>query len=308
MSIEVRKAESQEIKKNIEIVKKMTRGMSFDENMEKVNWRSVRVISNFGYRFMPKEKGVRFHKVKTANCRFEVVTPYELSSNNIICYIHGGGFVSGSARSSRGYSSMLAAYSQSTVVSIDYSLAPERPYPYGFNDCCAAIEEIQNRYPNAKIALIGESAGANLCIAVALKMKNNIISSVTVHSPFIDFTNRLDRSEHEIDDFTVKEGCLKPLNRIYIGNNSPDDPYISPYYGDFIDFPPTFISCDYNETLFADSIWLYRKLEAMQIEVKMIQMKGAFHAFATTGTQTPETKQILMENTDFIKMNFDFSM
>lgn len=101
MSIEVRKAESQEIKKNIEIVKKMTRGMSFDENMEKVNWRSVRVISDFGYRFMPKEKGVRFHKVKTANCRFEVVTPYELSSNNIICYIHGGGFVSGSARSSR---------------------------------------------------------------------------------------------------------------------------------------------------------------------------------------------------------------
>lgn len=56
---------------------------------------------------------------------------------------------------------------------------------------------------------IGESAGANLCIAVALKMKDKV-SSVIVHSPFVDFTGSLERSEHEIDDF-----------------------------------PPTFITCDY---------------------------------------------------------------
>lgn len=256
---------------------------------------------------MPKEKGVKFPKVRTANCRFEIVTPDEISNDDIICYIHGGGFVSGSASSSRGYCSMLAAYSGSRVVSIDYSLAPEKPFPKGFNDCCATVEEIQNRYPKAKIALVGESAGANLCIAVALKMKKTIISSVTVHSPFIDFTGQLDRIEHEINDFTVKEGCLKPLNEIYVGNNAADNPFISPYYGDFTDFPPAFITCDYNETLFADSIWLYRKLQEMNIEVRMIQMKGAFHAFATTGTQAPETKQILLENIEFIKTKFCLS-
>lgn len=304
MSIEIRKAESKEIQKNIQTVRKMTKGMSFDENMGKVNWHLVRIISNFGYKFMPKEKGVRFQKIKNTDCRFEVVTPNKISNENIICYIHGGGFVSGSASSSRGYSSMLAAHSGCRVVSVDYSLAPEKPFPNGFNDCCAVIGEIRKRFPKAKIALVGESAGANLCIAVALKMKNKIISSVTVHSPFIDFTNRLDRSEHEIDDFTVKASCLKPLNEIYVGNNQADNPYISPYYGVFTDFPPTLITCDYNETLFADSIWLYRKLEQMQIEVQMIQMKGAFYAFATTGTQTPETKQILLENIDFINDKF----
>lgn len=304
MSIEIRKAESEEIKRNIQTVKRMTRGMSFDENMGKVNWRLVRLISNFGYKFMPKEKGVRFKKIKTADCRFEIVTPNKISNENIICYIHGGGFVSGSAGSSRGYSSMLAAHSGCIVVSVDYSLAPEKQFPHGFNDCCAAIEEIRQRFPKAKIALVGESAGANLCIAVALRTKNRIISSVTLHSPFVDFTNQLDRSEHEIDDFTVKSGCLKALNEIYVGNNPADDPYTSPYYGDYTDFPPTFITCDYNETLFADSIWLYRKLEQTQIEVRMIQMKGAFHAFATTGTQTPETKKILLENIAFVKDKF----
>ncbi|MCQ2574395.1 MAG: alpha/beta hydrolase fold domain-containing protein [Treponema sp.] len=78
---------------------------------------------------------------------------------------------------------------------------------------------------------------------------------------------------------------------------------ISPMYGNFNGFPPTFITCDYNETLFADSIWLYRKLQEIGIKVKMIQMRGAFHAFATTGTQAPETATILKENVEFIKEN-----
>ena len=77
MTIEIRKAESKEIKKNIQTVRKMTKGMSFDENMGKVNWRLVRIISNFGYQFMPKEKGVRFQKINTPDCLFEMITPKE---------------------------------------------------------------------------------------------------------------------------------------------------------------------------------------------------------------------------------------
>ena len=302
MSVDIREATSKEIQKNIQVVKRMTKGMSFDENMGNVNWRRVRLISTFGYKFMPKAKGVSFKKYRGDGCRYEVALPKEMTGNNVICYIHGGGFVSGSASSSRGYSSMLAVTSGLRVFSVDYDLAPEHPFPAGFNNCCAVINEIRRLYPDSEIALVGESAGANLCIAVALKMKDKV-SSVIVHSPFVDFTGSLERSEHEIDDFTVKEGCLKPLNDIYVAGNNAMDPYISPMYGDYNDFPPTFITCDYNETLFADSIWLYRKLQKIGIKVKMIQMKGAFHAFATTGTQAPETATILKENVEFIKEN-----
>ena len=63
MGIEVREATSDEMKKNIRTVKKMTNGMGFDENMGSVNWKMVRRISSFGYKFMPKEKGVKFSKV-----------------------------------------------------------------------------------------------------------------------------------------------------------------------------------------------------------------------------------------------------
>ncbi len=301
MGIQIREATSEEMQKNIRTVKQMTKGMGFDENMGKVNWSFVRVISNFGYQFMPKEKGVKYKKIRLGNTKALISEYGQTSNKNIILYIHGGGFVSGSASSSKGYCSMLARYSGYKVIAVNYALAPEHAFPRGFDDCYNAFCEIVRLYPETKITLVGESAGANLCLALALKAKEmGKVSCLLVHSPIIDFTSRLERKEHEIDDFTVKEGCLKPLNKIYVGDNKADTPYISPLFGDFNGFPPTFITCDYNETLYADAKALYEKCEQMGVDVELIEVKGTFHAFATIGTGTPETKQILEENIMFM--------
>ena len=124
---------------------------------------------------------------------------------------------------------------------------------------------------------------------------------VLVHSPIVDFTGSLDRTEHTVDDFTVKEGCLKPLNQIYVADNKADNLCISPLFGDFSKFPPTYITCDYNETLYADAKALYEKCQKSNTDVELAEVKGTFHAFATIGTGTPETKQILEENITFMK-------
>lgn len=308
MSIEIRNATSAEMKKNINIVKKMSGGMGFDENMGKVKWSSVRRISNFGYMFMPKDRGAKFEKRKINGVKTIIVYPKKQLCEHIIMYIHGGGFVSGSAGSSKAYCSMLANRSGCRIIAVDYSLAPEKPYPYGVNDCFDAYKGIIKEFPSAKIGLIGESAGANLCLVTALKaIKAKIVkpSSVIVHSPFVDFCDTLDRSQHKIDDFTVKRGSLKALNSIYVSEADPKNTELSPIYADFREFPPIFITCDYNETLFADSIELYKKCKSANVDVRMIQMKNSFHAFAATGTGTPETNKILDENIEFLKSNFD---
>ena len=301
MGIEVREATSKEMQKNIRLVKRMTNGMSFDENMGKVNWASVRRISGFGYKFMPKEKGVRFSKVMLGETRALLSEPKEITNPNIILYIHGGGFVSGSAASSKGYSSMLAKYSGCRVYAVDYSLSPENAFPAALNDCYEALINIKKMHPDSKITVTGESAGANLCLSLALKAKGTgMISCVIVHSPIIDFSGTLDRTQREIDDFTVKIGCLKPLNVIYVGEHDAKDPLISPMYGDYSGFPPTFITCDFKETLASDSECLYGKLQQAGIEAQMVVMKNTFHAFATIGTGTPETKQLLEDNIRFM--------
>lgn len=300
MGIQIREATSEEMKKNIRTVKKMTKGMGFDENMGKVNWKFVRAISNFGYQFMPRKKEVKFSNVMFGNVKTLLAEYGKEDNSHIIIYIHGGGFVSGSAKSSKGYSSMLARYSGYKVYSINYRLAPENPFPDGFNDCYYVLCEVCKLYPQAKITLIGESAGANLCVALALKDRTKV-SSVIVHSPFMDFTGSINREEHQIDDFTVKAGCLKALNDIYVKKEDNKNPYISPVFGDYKGFPATFITCDYNETLYADAKILYNKCFEENVDVTMIEMKNSFHAFATIGTGTPETRKILEENIDFIK-------
>lgn len=307
MAIHTREAVSKEMQKSIVTVRKMSGGMGFDENMAKVNWRAVRMISNFGYQFMPKEKGVKFSKIKVNGKKAELAETVEADGKNVIVYLHGGGFVSGSAASSRGYASMLAKYAGCRVIAVDYALAPEKPYPHGFEDCCGAVSEIIKLYPDANLAMAGESAGANLCLAVAMKMKQTgKIKCVIAHSPFVDFTGgakteALDRTAHEINDFTVHIGAFGPLRELYVGSYDPHDPTISPIYGDFENFPATFLTCDANEVLYADALAVYCKCIAAGVPAELVEMKGAFHAFATIGTGSPETMQILQENVAFMK-------
>lgn len=111
---------------------------------------------------------MRVEKISLNNISAEISTPRKMSSENIIMYIHGGGFVSGSPKATRAYCSMLAKYSGCRVISIAYSLAPEYTWSAPVDDCYAAYLGIRKMYPNAKIALTGESAGGNLVLATAI--------------------------------------------------------------------------------------------------------------------------------------------
>lgn len=123
---------------------------------------------------------------------------------------------------------------------------------------------------------------------------------VIVHSPFTDFSGSLDRHINEVEDFTVKEGCLAPLGGIYAPKRDLKSPYISPAFGRFKGFPPLYITCDENETLFADSLAVYEKCRDSGVWGRLVVMKGAYHAFAALGTGSPETGQILEEMRELI--------
>ena len=304
MSIAIRSATSKEMKNSKNIVRILTKGRCFDENMLAVDWEKARIAPNLSYTFLPKEKGVKGYRIGIGGTISELLLPENVSDDVIILYMHGGGFVSGSASAVRSYCSMLASYSGYRVISAEYRLSPEYTFPEGIEDCYNILRVIRKKYPDSKLVLAGESAGGNLSLALALKARDRgrrSIVAVISHSPLVDFSGVLERDIHEVDDFTVKEGFLEPMKIAYAGDNDPTNPYISPYYGDYTDFPPLFLTCDYNEMLFADSMAIYKKCRDAKTPVKMVQMKGAFHAFATMGKRTPETERILAENVVFIR-------
>lgn len=307
MAIERRIATSAEMRSALQSIEKMSGKMGFDENMDKVNWKMVRLLSNLGYSFMPKAEGVTFQNKKFHGVKTVVSIPPEVKSENIIMHIHGGGAVSGSARASKGYCSMLAKESGCRVISVNYRLAPEHPFPAGIDDCYMAYQGILEQYPDSRVAFIGESAGANFSYALLVRCIHageKLPSSMVLHSPFIMLEKGRELS-FGVTDTMVTEDCIGPLQRIYAKGADCKNTELSPLYDDNAHlYPPIFITCDAHETLRYDSEKLYEKCEKAGKQVRLIEVEGCFHAFATTGAGTPETKQILEENCQFILENF----
>lgn len=305
MSIEIREASSPQMAKNKQAVGRMAGGVMFGGGIEKVNWKLVRLLCNIGYSFMPKEKGIRIQKLNLNGIRGEMSLPESQTSSHIILYIHGGGLVSGSAKATRGYCSMLAKYSGCRVVSIDYRLAPENPYPAALEDCFAAYNALCARFPQSQISLTGESGGAYLCIALTVRLietGSRLPACLVPHSPLCDLSGSLDRSYYEIIDGTVTPEAAAPIRRMYAPDADPQNPEVSPiFYTQLQKFPPVTMTCDFNETLRADAEAMYKKLEEQGADVRLIILKNTFHACSTLGTGSPETMALMLDNIAFMQ-------
>lgn len=305
MAIIKRVAVSKEMKKNYNIVKNMTGGMKFNENMVNINWKRVRLICNIGYTFMPKEKGVKFKKINLNGINAVMSIPKDIMSKGIVLYIHGGGLVSGSAKGTKGYCSMLAKKIGCKVISIDYALAPEHKYPAAVDDCFNAYLSIKKSYPESKIALSGESGGAYLCYALMVRCANNNIempSCVVAHSGAFDMGGSLERNLDEIEDITVNMSAYKAGRQLYAPNENIKNPEISPlFFDDISKFPPAVFTCDSKEVLKVESYAMYEKYIQAGIDATLYEYENTFHAFGPIGTMSPETTQLLEENGEFIR-------
>ena len=187
--MKVIQANSKQMEKTAKLIGNATGGFAFKGGYDNVNWKLVRAMCNIGYTFMKKEKGVSVMKLDLNGIYGELSRPDNRISDNIIMYIHGGGLVSGSAKATRAYCSVLARFSGYDVVSIDYALAPENTYPKAIDDCERAFLALHERFPKAKIALTGESAGGYLSFATTVRLirKNEYLPACLLpQSPLCD--------------------------------------------------------------------------------------------------------------------------
>lgn len=303
MGVYERVADSKEMKRNKRLADKMSGVMGFDENLDKVNKKRMRRIYEFAFAFLPREKGVSYEKACYGGVSCQDTIPKECRDNHILLYFHGGGFVAGSGNATKGYTSMMAAFSRRRVIAPEYRRAPENPFPAGVDDCFSVYKEILSQYPDSEIVLLGDSAGGNLSLVTALRAIKEGLKKpacLILHSPVVDFSGSVKRTEHEIQDSIVKIGCNKPLHQIYVGKADPGNPYVSPILGEFQDFSPLYITCDYHETLNGDAHALYQKATQNHVEAVLVEMKNGYHAFGALAMSAPETRQICRETVEFM--------
>lgn len=222
----------------------------------------------------------------------------------VILYCHGGGYSTGSCLYGRTITSKLATAASVDVLGFDYRLAPEHPYPAALEDAMKAWNYLMLLgYGARDVILAGDSAGGNLALVLALKLKAEgrfLPRGLVLMSPWTDLTasGRSYRTKAEVDPVLDAE-YIDRMTKAYIpeGENL-ENPLISPLFGDFEGFPPVYIQVGENEILLSDAMELHKKLQKAGVPAKIDRFKGMWHVFQMSPFRT--AADAMEKNAEFI--------
>jgi salicylate hydroxylase len=227
------------------------------------------------------------------------VIPRGENGDSVILHFHGGGYVFGSAKSSKEYASRLAEALGSECYVVDYRLAPEHAYPAAIDDAVEAYRAlVKTGVPASKIILSGESSGAGLATALAMSLRtagDELPAGIVAICPFADLTLGSESiALFNGTDPAANKDSLVLMASSYFQGHDPADPLVSPVLGDFRSLPPFFIAVGNNEVLRDDALRMASKARSADVDVILKQVDDTVHVFPLFAF-LPETGETLRE-------------
>lgn len=203
----------------------------------------------------------------------------------VILYCHGGGYMTGSCLYARTITNKLAASTSMDVLCFEYRLAPEHPYPAALEDAMQAWNYLMLLgYGARDVIVAGDSAGGNLALALVHKLKEEgriLPRGLVLMSPWTDLTasGKTYQTRAAVDPVLDAEYIAQAV-KSYAGEEQDlRNPLISPLFGNFAGFPPTYIQVGNNEILLADSMMLHKAMVKENVPVQMDVFPGMWHVF-----------------------------
>jgi epsilon-lactone hydrolase len=211
-----------------------------------------------------------------------------------ILFFHSGSYCSGHPADQLAYVAQLCEASHLSAFIPDYRIAPENPFPAAYDDSCGAYSALISdlKLPGEKIALVGDSSGGSLAIAVAQFARDNNLdlpAAVYSVSPWADLTQSGSsyRSRASFDPVLHKD-ALQGFANAYLCGADPSDVRASPVFGNFENFPPVLIDVGADEVLLSDGLHLAERIGLAGGEVQLNVWKDMIHIFPWFATQIPE--------------------
>jgi acetyl esterase len=214
---------------------------------------------------------------------------------------HGGGFVSGDPQQSQWWCSSVAHDAEAVVVSVDYRLAPEYPYPAAPEDCYAAtVWTVEHAgelgIDRSRLAVMGDSAGGNLAAVVALMAKDRggprIALQVLIY-PAVDLLNAYP-SEDENEFAPIVGKADLSVSDIYCPGHE-REPYASPLFGDLGGVAPALIQTAQHDPLRDQGAVFAEALRSVDVPVRLTNYVDAVHGYISVPGVVPAARQALGE-------------
>ena len=229
-------------------------------------------------------KRCKISRCKLQHATIEFMNVEGALEEPLLLYIHGGGFSMGSVAESRKYLSWFALSAGMNAASCEYRLAPEHPFPAALEDVAEVYTYLlKSGYQADKIVLMGESAGGELCLALALWLKDNnmpLPRGIYLMCPVtnLSITGGSRAALHKKDPIIYKD-INEEIMATYAPREKPANPYLTPVYGDISGFPPLLLQVGEFDPLLDDSLQFYEKAKEANIDAKISVWPKMWHVF-----------------------------
>ena len=241
-----------------------------------------------------------YHRIKA-----RVYKPYQVAETELLpalIYFHGGGHVLGNLETHDQIARNFCTLADCIVVTIDYRLAPENPYPAALEDCVSVFLALKNETGD-EIAVAGDSAGGGATLATAISLRDDYglsPSCLYLISPWLDLTHSGEsmESKAEVDVMLAPDWIHTAADR-YRGDEDANNPGISPLLANLEGLPPILIQVGDQELLLSDSERLKDFASEAGVEVEIEIAKGLWHVYPLFAF-IPEAKKSLGEAVRFI--------
>jgi epsilon-lactone hydrolase len=246
-------------------------------------------------------------RIGSVNCY--ILTPDtipEANRHRLLMHLHAGGHVLFPGESGTREAIMMAGLGHFRVISVDYRLVPDFPFPADLDDAVAVWKEVAKMEHPANTAIFGTSAGGTLTLAVILQAKREglpLPAAIAPGSPNADLTwtgDTLFTNELIDNVFSTFKGFAEAGNKLYSNGHDLKDPLISPIYGDFHGFPPAILTSGTRDLLLSDTVRVHRKLRQAGVEAYLQVFEGMSHGQYLSAPSTPEVKEAFAEIVAFL--------
>ncbi|MEG6592639.1 alpha/beta hydrolase, partial [Desulfovibrio sp. 1188_IL3213] len=227
------------------------------------------------------------------------LTPANLPPENaerVLLYFHGGGYVLGPGETGTDEAILMAGIAGFRVISVDYRMAPDHPYPAAIDDAIAVYKELLKTVPAEKIGVFGTSTGGGMTLILGLRAKAEGLpmpGALGAGTPWTDLTKTGDTyltNEHVDNVLVSYDGWVGQAAKLYAAGHDLKDPMLSPVYGDVSGFPPTMLTSGTRDLFLSNTVRMHYKLRQEGVTADLIVFEGMSHCQYYFLPDAPETR------------------
>jgi epsilon-lactone hydrolase len=257
---------------------------------------------------MKKKFSVTVTEQKIGGVRVYDVKPDTIAPENrrrLLVHVHGGAYVFSGGEAAASEAVLMAHYGKIEVISVDYRMPPDFPFPAALDDSIAVWKEVVKSHNPKNVGLFGTSAGGGLTLATVIKLKElkaPLPGALMAGTPWADLTKTGDTyftNEFVDNVLGTNDGLLDGAARLYAGTHDLKEPLLSPIYGDLSGFPPTILISGTRDLFLSNTVRVHQKLLQSGGVAELLVFEGESHAQYEIATEAPESGAAFREVAQF---------